>query len=145
MCRVPPPSWPSCTTHLRCVSNTLVSCCATLTGMATRSQRAAQETEAARQPEGRLVGQGLPGTEELGRLARLTRTELGHRVAEVADRIGVTDSYVRAVERGDRAPSPKVTADLFKSLGFTVFVEIDSAGHERADLVLEREGRRWFV
>ena len=63
-----------------------------------------------------IVGQGLRGTGEFGRLIRLRRTQLKRRAEDIGQQIGVTASYVRSIERGERAPAPAVAADLLRAL-----------------------------
>lgn len=96
-------------------------------------------------PNDRLViGQGLADTPRLGGLLRQTRRQLGLSAQEVAEKLKVTGSYIRAIERGDRAPAPELAEDLFETLGFTVHPQDEHAG-DPADLVVKRGDRQWFV
>jgi transcriptional regulator with XRE-family HTH domain len=93
-------------------------------------------------PEGGrlVVGQNLPDTEKLGALARAARLDVGLSAQELAEKVDVSASYVRAIERGDRAPAPAVARALFAELGFGV----EDAG-DGADLVLSLGDREWQV
>ena len=67
-----------------------------------------------------VLGQGMPDVKALGAFVRTARTEQRLSADDVAKAIDVTGSYVRAIERGERVPAPKVAANLFSALGFSV-------------------------
>jgi len=91
-----------------------------------------------------VVGQGLDDTERLGRLARQTRLKLGISASELSERIGVSSSYIRAIERGDRAPAPVVAEELFNELEFQVS---RPSGDRKVhgDLILRRGSETYSV
>jgi transcriptional regulator with XRE-family HTH domain len=78
-----------------------------------------------------VVGRGLPDNRKLGELIRRARGDA--KVADLAQRVGVTPTYVRMLERGERAPSRRVATSLFAALGYDVTEKA-----ERPDLILRR-------
>lgn len=87
-----------------------------------------------------MIGHGLPDNADFGRLLRARRRALRRSAQVVAEQIDVTPSYVRSIERGDRAPAPDVAAALLGAL------DVDpSAGHDRPDLAFAVDGQEIVV
>ncbi|MGL4178531.1 MAG: helix-turn-helix domain-containing protein [Dermatophilaceae bacterium] len=58
--------------------------------------------------------------EKVGRALRVERTARGERIADVAERAGVSPQYLSEVERGRKDPSSEVLSALAGALGLTV-------------------------
>lgn len=65
-----------------------------------------------------VIGQGQDADNGvLGDAVRKRRRELGRRTEDVAQTLGVTASYIRSIERGERAPAPDKAEQLLLELG----------------------------
>jgi transcriptional regulator with XRE-family HTH domain len=64
-----------------------------------------------------VVGSGEGGSKEFGRMLREARLASGRSAQEIADGVGVSASFVRAVERGERAPSAESGRKLLEVVG----------------------------
>lgn len=95
-----------------------------------------------------LVGRNWPGTSQFGRLLRVARVTADMSAEEVADAAGVTAPFLRAVERGDRAPSKDTAIALLRGLAIEHH-EVAPGRRLRGgpDLVLHdpRDGKRVWV
>lgn len=68
--------------------------------------------------------------EAVGGQLRATRQERGERIADVAERAGVSPQYLSELERGRKDPSSEVLAAVVGALDLTV-VELTRAATER--------------
>jgi transcriptional regulator with XRE-family HTH domain len=65
-----------------------------------------------------VIGQGQDADNGvLGGILRRRRTHLNRRTEDVAQALGVTASYIRSIERGERAPAPDKAEQLLLELG----------------------------
>src|SRR4051812_26625734 len=81
-----------------------------------------------------VIGQGCSDTPKFGRLIRERRLNRKLSAQDLGPALGVSPGYVRAVERGDRAPAPDVAVGLLKQLGMYVAGE-PLKDDDRPDLV----------
>jgi transcriptional regulator with XRE-family HTH domain len=87
-----------------------------------------------------VIGHGQAGNPVLGRIIRDRRKVLERRAEDLAGRIGVTASYIRSIERGERAPAPSVAMQLLRELDLA-----PTSAHTDGDLEFVVDGRRWRV
>jgi transcriptional regulator with XRE-family HTH domain len=62
------------------------------------------------------VGNGKTDNEVFGRILRTCRRELDKSARDVADEVGVSATFVRAIERGDQAPSEDTARRLWNAV-----------------------------
>lgn len=95
-----------------------------------------------RRPEGPAdsevwtVGVDREHNEQLGTLLRRMRNSSGSSAAALSAQLGLSPSFVRMVERGERSPAPPTAADWLKTLGASVEQDVAIAGGMRADMVI---------
>lgn len=94
-----------------------------------------------------LVGADRPDTEQLGALLRRLRRRAGLSVQELAAEIGLSVSFIRMVERGERCPAPATAAEWFGAVGTPARVEPTLENGMRPDLEVTdpQEGRMYLL
>ncbi|MCE5252993.1 MAG: helix-turn-helix domain-containing protein [Actinomycetia bacterium] len=69
-----------------------------------------------------------PGfAEALGRTIKVFRTDLGMGRRELAERVGISYSYLTEIENGNKPPSSTILAPLAEALGLRMFQLIEAA------------------
>lgn len=87
-----------------------------------------------------VVGQGQDADNGvLGGILRRRRTHLNRRTEDVAQAVGVTASYIRSIERGERAPAPDKAEQLLLELG------LRPRRGQRGDLGFKADGNAWVL
>lgn len=79
----------------------------------------------------------------LGRTIKVMRTEQGFGRRELAERAGISYSYVTEIENGDKPASSKVLAMIAGALGMRLHELIAAAETRAARFELEREAREY--
>lgn len=65
--------------------------------------------------------------EALGRIIKVVRTDLGLERGDLADRAGISYSYLAAIENGQRRPSSTVLRSIAEALGVRSHMLVESA------------------
>src|SRR5216683_2618005 len=73
---------------------------------------------------------------QLGPRIRALRETLSLNQEQLAERAGITHSYLSMIERGDRTPHVETLVSLAKALGIAVSQLLLDANEPRASLVL---------
>jgi transcriptional regulator with XRE-family HTH domain len=68
-----------------------------------------------------------PFDEALGRIIKVIRTDLGLERGDLADRAGISYSYLAAIENGQRRPSSVVLRSIAEALGLRTHLLVESA------------------
>src|SRR5207253_2494327 len=91
-----------------------------------------------------VVGSGEEGSKLFGRLLRETRVNSEKSAREVAAEVGVSSSFVRAVERGERAPSAESGMKLLHAVGISTD---EGAKSDPFDIVFETSNpqRKFYI
>lgn len=79
--------------------------------------------------------------EALGRQLRRERTRRGQRIADVADRAGVSPQYLSEIERGVKDPSSEIVAALAGALDLTVLDLVTSTVRDSRPQPSSQAGR----
>jgi transcriptional regulator with XRE-family HTH domain len=81
----------------------------------------------------------------LGRTIKVARTDLGIERAELAERAGISYSYLAAIENGQKQPSSQVLLAIAESLGLRSHELLDSAEIRRdRNLTASEEYPTWL-
>jgi transcriptional regulator with XRE-family HTH domain len=76
--------------------------------------------------------------EALGRIIKVIRTDMGLERGELADRAGISYSYLAAIENGQRRPSSVVLRSLAEALGMRTHELVGTA-----EARMEQSEPRW--
>ena len=80
-----------------------------------------------------------PGfAEALGRTIKVLRTDLGIERRELAERAGISYSYLTEIENGNKPPSSSVLAPIAQALGLRMY-QLTEAAEARMDARLSEE------
>lgn len=84
-------------------------------------------------PRPLFIGSGWTDTKDFGQLLRWRRLASERSADEVAEHADITAAFLRAIERGDRAPSEKTAVALLDALDIEHTME-PGTGSTRGDL-----------